>query len=79
MNLTDLIEQLTNFLQGRETHRHEYRVIDGIISSETPGVRWKQYECTGCTKTLCAYNGRKPKYKKVEAVENLLKERYQLK
>lgn len=79
MGLTDLIEQLKNFFQGKEVHTHQYRVVDGSISSNNLGVSWKQYECTGCTKTLCSYNRRMPRHKKVEAVEDLVKERYQLK
>lgn len=78
-----LPEKIVDFLNVNllGMHKHEYKLVDGVIAAEDSKVKvtWKQYECSGCTKTIVKYRGRKSETDKYETIDSLLENRYLLK
>lgn len=78
------LEQIIEFCQVkiRGLHKHHYKEVDLGTTSEKEIHRiigCRQYECSGCTRTIHSYDGKMPEYDKYERKENLLKNKYTLK
>ncbi len=74
-----LLEKIVDFFG---VHKHNYTEVHlGAVPADKRfgSISWKQYECSGCTKTLCSYDGRMPEHKTYERKEDIIRNRYEIK